>query len=46
MRDLNATQQTSPKPVSRMSVETTRPPSEHDNTGKQLDKRDVKNYLN
>ncbi len=38
MRDLDATQQTSPEPVSRMSVETTHPPNEHDNIFKQLDK--------
>ena len=38
MRGLDATQQTSPKPLSRMSVETTHPPNEHDNIFKQLDK--------
>ena len=38
MRDLDATQQTSPVPVSRMSVETIHPPNEHDNIFKQLDK--------
>ena len=42
MRDLDATQQTSPEPVSRMLVETTHPPNEHDNIFKQLDKRDGK----
>jgi hypothetical protein len=42
MRGLDATQQTSPEPVSRMSVETTHPPNEHDNIGKQLDKHDGK----
>jgi hypothetical protein len=43
MRDLDATQQTSPEPVSRTLVETIHPPNEQDNIGKQLDKRDVKN---
>ena len=38
MRDLDATQQTSPEPVSRMSVETTHSPNEHDNIFKQIDK--------
>ena len=38
MRGLDATQQTSPVPVSRMSVETIHPPNEHDNIFKQLDK--------
>ena len=38
MRGLDATQQTSPEPVSRMSVETTHPPNEHDNIFKQIDK--------
>ena len=38
MRGLDATQQTSPKLVSRMSVETTHPPNEHDNIFKQIDK--------
>ena len=38
MRDLDATQQTSPKPVSRMSVETTHPPNEHASILKRLDK--------
>ena len=42
MRDLDATQQTSPEPVSRTLVETIHPPDEHDNIGKQLDKRDAK----
>ena len=39
MRDLDATQQTSPESVSRMSVETTHPPNEHDNIFKQIDKQ-------
>ena len=39
MRGLDATQQTSPKPVSRMSDETTHPPNEHDNIFKQIDKQ-------
>jgi hypothetical protein len=39
MRGLDATQQTSPEPVSRMSVETTHPPNEHDNILTRLDKR-------
>jgi hypothetical protein len=39
MRDLDATQQTSPEPVSRMSVETTHPPNEHHNIFKQIDKQ-------
>ena len=39
MRGLDATQQTSPEPVSRMSVETTHPPNEHDNIFKQIDKQ-------
>ena len=38
MRDLDAAQQTSPKPVSRMSVETIHSPNEHDNIIKQIDK--------
>ena len=38
MRDLDATQQTSPESISRMSVETTHPPNEHDNIFKQIDK--------
>jgi hypothetical protein len=38
MRDLDATQQTSPEPVSRMSFKTTHPPNENDNIFKQLDK--------
>jgi hypothetical protein len=38
MRGLDATQQTSPEPVSRMSVETD-PPNEHDNIFKQIDKQ-------
>ena len=42
MRGLDATQQTSPEPVSRMSVETTHPPNEHDNIFAQLNKLDVK----
>ena len=42
MRGLHATQQTSPEPVSRTLVETIHPPNEHDNIGKQLDKRDAK----
>ena len=40
MRDLDATQQTSPKPVSRLSVETTHPPNEHASIFKRLDKHD------
>ena len=39
MRGLDATQQTSPKPISRMSVETTHPPNGHDNIFKQIDKQ-------
>ena len=39
MRDLDATQQTSPTPVSRMSVEPTHPPNEHDYIFKQIDKQ-------
>ena len=42
MRDLDATQQTSPEPVSRMSVETTHPPNEHDNIFAQINKPDGK----
>jgi hypothetical protein len=38
MRDLDATQQTSPVPVSRTSVETTHPPNERGSIFKQLDK--------
>ena len=38
MRELDATQQTSPVLVSRMSVETMHPPNKHDNIFKQLDK--------
>ena len=38
MRELDATEQTSPVLVSRMSVETIHPPNEHDNIFKQLDK--------
>ena len=38
MRDLYATQQTSPEPVSRTLVETIHPPNEHDDIFKQLDK--------
>ncbi|MGC2425635.1 MAG: hypothetical protein WA421_01255 [Nitrososphaeraceae archaeon] len=38
MRELDATQQTSPVLESRMSVETIHPPNEHDNIFKQLDK--------
>jgi hypothetical protein len=38
MRGLDATQQTSPEPVSRMSVEATHPPNEQDNIFKQIDK--------
>ena len=46
MRGLDATQQTSPKPVSRMSVETTHPPNEHDNIFKQIDKQIWIRYWN
>ena len=38
MGGVDATQQTSPEPVSRISVETTHPPNEHDNIFKQIDK--------
>ncbi len=38
MRELDATQQTSPVLVSKMSVETIHPPNEHDTIFKQLDK--------
>ena len=39
MRGLDATQQTSPEAISRMSVETTHPPNEHDDIFKQIDKQ-------
>ena len=39
MRGLDATQQTRPEPVSRLSVETTYPPNEHDNILCQIDKQ-------
>src|SRR5580765_1966662 len=38
MRGLESTQQTSPEPVSRMSLRTTNSPNEHDNIYTQLDK--------
>ena len=39
MQGLDATQQTSPEPVSRMSVETTHHPNEHHNIFKLIDKQ-------